>query len=513
MKSLMTMLAAALLCGAAAAADAERVSVVVGESSTLNAPFEVTGFTPSSREIVNAEALGGSVLRVQGLKRGRCTLTVTGAAGLTHTYDISVVGNLASQLETLLQDLDTLPEVRAEIRGNAIRLDGEIKSIAKWEYYMKVVSVYGDVVNDFVRFSPGKEIARRLAELFADAGFSTVTNKFGADVAKWPFDSVAIVCNDSARSVTVQAAFLTKDRLTKADSILASIPWLARPGAKANPHAFTLLDEMRVANPIIRLGVAYYAISDSEIDALGNPDHTFEIGGVFDWVRAVAGSDTPNSKDASVQANINAIAKFSAETGIGRISDVSYVAFESWDEEGGEFKSGGTKYIEIATGLSSNVKDIPYGFIIKSKGGLVTEDKTMLTLDIEVSRADEPKEHGVDKYEEHTKQTLTCPLGQTLAIGGFGGIEDSNNLDGVPIVRHIPIVKWFFANDTDNLVRRHVIILVSPEIVDIGTVGTLEVDKNVNEPAKRDANRSIEETQDARKRFHGFWTWLNWFMF
>lgn len=513
MKRLMTLLAAALLCGAVVAADAERVSVVEGEISTLNAPFEVTGFTPSSREIVVAEALGGAVLRVQGLKRGRCTLTVTGAAGLTHTYDISVVGDLASQLETLLQDLDTLPEVRAEIRGNAIRLDGEIKSISKWEYYMKVVSVYGEAVNDFVRFSPGKEITRRLAELFADAGFSTVTNKFGADVAKWPFDSVSIVCNDLSRSVTVQAAFLTKDRLAKADSILTSIPWLARPGAKSNPHAFTLLDEMRVANPIIRLGVAYYSISDEELDFVGNPNPGFDVGGVFSWLSSVAGSKTPNHKDAFVKADINAVATFSAKTGIGRISDISYVAFESWDQAGGEFKSGGEKYVKVANGLAANIEEVPYGFIIKAKGGLVTEDKTMLTLDIEVSRAGEATEQGVDKYEEHTKQSLTCPLGQTLAIGGFGGIEESNELEGVPILRHIPIVKWFFSGDSDTMTRRHIMILVSPEVVDIGTVGTLEVDKNVNEPAKRDANRSIEETLDARKRFHGFWTWLNWFMF
>ena len=513
MSKLLTVLAAALLCGTAGAADAERISVVEGEPTSLNAPFEVTGFSPSNRDVVGVEAVGGSLLRLQGRKRGRCTLTVSGAAGLTHTYDISVVGNLVSQLESILQDLDTLPEVRAEIRGDAIRLDGEIKSIAKWEYYTKVVSVYGETVNDFVRFSPGKEIAHRLAELFADAGFSTVTNKFGADVAKWPFDSVSIGCNDSARSVTVQAAFLTKERLAKAESILASIPWLAKPDAKANPHAFTLLDEMRVANPIIRLGVAYYSISDEELDFVGNPNPEFEIGGAFEWVGQLVGSDFHNEKSGNVGASVGAVATFSAKTGIGRISDISYVAFESWDEAGGEFKSGGEKYVKVASGLAANVEEVPYGFIIKAKGGLVTEDKTMLTLDIEVSRTGEVTDDGVEKFEEHTKQTLTCPLGHTLAIGGFGGVEDSNELDGLPIVRHIPIIKWFFAGDADTVTHRHIMILVSPEVVDIGTVGTLEVDGKVNEPAKRDANRPVEETLDARKRFHGFWFWLNWFTF
>lgn len=513
MNRILAILAAGFLCGAAVAADAERISVIEGENSSLNAPFEVTGFTLSNRDAVGVEAVGGSLLRLSGLKRGRCALTVNGAAGLTHTYDISVVGNLAAQLDSILQDLDTLPEVRAEIRGNAIRLDGEIKSITKWEYYTKVVGVYGAAVNDFVRFSPGREIVRRLAELFGDAGFSTVTNKFGADVAKWPFDSVAIVCNDTARSVTVQAAFMTKDRLAKAESILSSIAWLAKPGAKANPHAFTLLDEMRVANPIIRLGVAYFSITDAEIDFLGSENPVFQVGGVFDWVGNIVGSVYPNKSESAVNAKIESVATFSAKTGIGRISDISYVAFESWEEKGGEFKSGGTKYVKVASGLAANVEEVPYGFIIKAKGGLVTEDKTMLTLDIEVSRVGEASEDGVDKYEEHTKQVLTCPLGQTLAIGGFGGVEESNELSGVPFLRHIPVVKWFFAGDKDNLTRRHVIILVSPEIVDIGTVGTLEVDRNVNEPAKTDANRSIEENIDARKRFHGFWTWLNWLTF
>ena len=135
MMKLKQIVVAAVAVGMAVVAVAkeiEQISVVENESVTITAPFAVKSFAPSNKDVAKVEALGGTLLRVTAIKRGRCDLDVSGDNGLTQKYEITVVGDLASVLETLTMDLDTVPEVRAEIRGNFIRLDGEVSSIQKW---------------------------------------------------------------------------------------------------------------------------------------------------------------------------------------------------------------------------------------------------------------------------------------------------------------------------------------------------------------------------------------------
>lgn len=511
-RAVLSGIAAVLCAGLSLAAAVDRVTVIEGETSSVEAPFEVVRYVPSNKDVVGIEVIGGTTVRLTGLKRGVCTLTTTGLGGVSQTYEVSVIGNLAQVLDMIQQDLDTLPEVRAEIRGSAIRLDGEISSIAKWEYYTKVVEAHRASVVDFVRFSPGPELVLRLRDLFDGAGFATATNRFETDTATWPFDTVAITRNDEARTISLQAAFLDKDRLAKAESILVSIPWLAKPGAKPQAHAFTLLDEMRVANPIIRLGVAYLAISDAEVSRLGGAN-PLKVGGHFAYLGDVFRGDNRVTRTSTVQADIESLATFSAQNKIGRISDIAYLAFESWDKDGGMFKSGGTVYFKLAAAMAADLKEVSYGFVVNVKGGLVTEKKTKLSLDIEISKPERSEVGDVDKNEEHTRQTLTCPLGHTLAIGGFGELDDSTDNEGVPFVRHIPIVKWFFGSDNDDVKHRRLVILVSPEIVDIGTVGTLDVDRKVTEPVKTDVEKTPREVEEERKPYSGWLYWLNWFLY
>ena len=509
MKKTLTVLMAIAFGAVAAMAETERVSVIEGETLAVTAPFEVTRFAPSNRQYADIELIGGSSIRVSGLKPGRCTLLISGENGLSHTYEITVVGNLAAVLEQLLLDLDSLPEVRAEIRGGTIRLDGEITSIGKWEYYQKVLGSYGNLTKDFVRFSPGADLLVRLTDLFRGSGLSVYTNRYDGEIA-WQYDTVSIILNEKARCLTARARFLTKERLDRAESIFASIPWLVKPGAKEpREHAFTLLDEMRVADPTIRLSVAYMAVSEGELSSLGS-ENTLSIGGLFSFATDFKGN---NDRTHTFTAGIEPVARFMANNGIGRVSDIGHLSFASWDEQGGGFKSGGKRYVKVTSGLAAELKEVDYGFIVKVKGGLTTPTDAKLTMDIEISKPIVDESGDVDKKEEHSNQTLTCPLGQTLAIGGFGEIVDDATLNGIPFVRNIPFLTWFAATDLDSTNTRKLIILVSPEVVDIGVDGKLDVDRDVTIPAKTEGAKTAEELENDRKPFHGFWRWLNWFAF
>ena len=131
MKKLMALAVAALVFGLAYAKSVEQVSVVENEITTITLPFGIKGYTPSNKDVVRIEPSSETSLRITALKRGRCDLEVMGEKNLVQKFEITVLGDLASELETLTSELDQVQEVRARIVGNSIRIDGEISSIAK----------------------------------------------------------------------------------------------------------------------------------------------------------------------------------------------------------------------------------------------------------------------------------------------------------------------------------------------------------------------------------------------
>ena len=75
------------------AKEIEQISVVENETVTIAAPFAVKSFAPSNKDVARVEALGGTMLRVTALRRGRCDLDVSGDNGLSQKYEITVVSN------------------------------------------------------------------------------------------------------------------------------------------------------------------------------------------------------------------------------------------------------------------------------------------------------------------------------------------------------------------------------------------------------------------------------------
>ena len=515
MKSLFkSLLAVAALVAVhlASAKEVEPISVVEGDTITINVPFAVKSYSPSNKEVCRVDDLGGSELRVTALKRGRCDLNVAGDNGLQQKYEISVVGDLASILETLTLDLDSVPEVKAEIRGDFIRLDGEVGSIAKWEYLTKVLANYGKGVRNFVKFDPGPESLERLKATFGQAGLKVQFKPFEGLQAKWPYNTVALDLNKKTKILSVQANCLQAEQRQTIISILTSEPWLIvsdgkSEGSKSSYGVKTFLT-LPIASPMIRLSVAYLAIGEEDVSQVGSPN-TLEISGKLNYFVNLARGNTEGSS-AIIGAGLEPTVSFLANNGVSRVSNKAYTMLNSWDPKGASFKSGGTIFVRVSGQTSGDLKEVPYGFDVKVKGGLLSEDK--VSLDLDISKSAILSSNGdIDKKEDKTQQRLTCPLGKTLVLGGFGEMVDSASLNGVPMIRHTPILKWFVSQDGKNLSTRRLLILVSPEIVDNARDGGLNVDNEITIPTETDSKKDIEDFEKEKDKYTGFWSWLNWF--
>lgn len=523
-KLVITMLAA--VATAFAYCD-EEIKMVEKEITTVTVPFGIRGYTPSNKDVIRIEKTSDTALRLTALKRGRCDLEVLGDMDMTQKFQIEVGDDLARTLSTLNRELERVPEVHAYILGSFIKVEGEVKSIKKWNYLMKVLKGYPSVRN-FAEFWPDDELLIKMKENLQQCGFEVAFNQMNGQPETWKANKVALSCNKVNRTMNIQAKVYTPEQQAQIlDCIKREKNWIAVDQAMGESKTefddnfqVRLNQQVFVAKPTIRLSVAYLAVGDSDLRQIGNPSaatgDAFKLTGVFNILQDLIHGKT-TSKNASVGASLGVTTRFLAQNGVSRISDTGYTLMESWDKDGAKFKSGGTLYVKVEGKDVAELKEIPYGFTIDATGGMIDEDTMSVNFDFGASTIRPSGTGEYDRKEDLTKQKLTLPIGRTTLVSGFKDLIDRNSpADGIPYLRNVPLLNWFVADSGKEITDRKLVIMVCPEIVDSTKDGSLNVEKEVNIPVLDQGAKTTDQVVQERKdadRFTGFWSWLNWFRF
>ena len=545
MKKIMIGLMSAVVAGLAWARGVEQVSVVENEITTITVPFAITSYLPSNKDVVRIEELSGTSLRITALKRGRCDLEVRGDKELSQKYEITVLGDLATTLDTLTSELDQVQEVRARIVGDFIRIDGEISSIQKWEYLQKVLRNYNGIVRNFALFSPGPDVMLRLKETLEEAGFKVVFQSLGKDRQNWTANEIALVLNKQTQIMTVQGRVYTPEQQAKVGECLATERWLS-PELKptedldgASEYKIRTQFDVFVDKPLIRVSIAYMAVGETDMQQIGNEnaltrDGVLNVGGVFDiltdLIHGHHGSDSKlgasgmarsrNGRHASVGANIGVTANFLKRNGIERISETAYTVMESWEKDGAKFKSGGKKYVSVSGLNAGDLKEIEWGLMLNTLGGVVAEgDAVDMAVDFTLATPADGGNGEWDVEEHYSKQRLLFPLGHTTFIGGLKVLDESRlSPSGLPYLRNTPMLNWFVADSGKDISDRRLVIMVCPELIDNSTGEKIDTVAEIDIPVTTEGAKTTEQREKERmeKKYPfggGLWNPLNWFVF
>ncbi len=515
---------AALLCRGD-----EEIKMVEQQSTTVSVAFPIRSYTPSNKEVVRIEKTGDTSLRITALRRGRCDIDVIGDMELTQKFQISVGHDLDRKCANLSRELEAVPEVLAEVSGDYIKITGTVTKIKDWTYMMKVLKLYPEAHN-FAVFTPGDDLLAKMKENIQQCGLEAGFTKFTGKPESWKANYVALDYNTVNRTMNIQAKVYTPEQLEQIRACaLRESAWLASDGAKAaegnsavDPeHQSRLNFQVYVARPTIRLSIAYMALGESDIAQIGNPsavteDGAFQITGIFNILQNLLhGGGT--GKQAQIGANLGFTTRFLAENGISRVSDMAYTLMESWGKDGATFKSGGTIFVRVYGGEAADLKEIPYGFTIGAKGGMLDESRMELDLDFGLSSVVPMTGDTYDRKEDISKQKITCPIGRTTCLSGFSDLVDRRTPpSGIPVLRNTPLLNWFVADRKSEVTDRKLIVMVCPEIVDTTIDGTLGVENEINIPLKAVEGKTTKQILDEREEeegFTGFWSWLNWFTF
>ncbi len=505
----MAGLALAWLAGLApgAAAEAERVEVTVGAMRLLDLPFEMAGFRVTDPEIVKGEAVGVRQLRVIGLKVGTSDVQVTGAGTVSRLYSVSVVENIREVLSAMKRDLDSLPELELTVNRNLVVIKGEVSNVAHWQLLQKVLAAYDKQFLNLATFRPAPEVMLTLKDALEKSGL-----KVSTETEAPPVGTVGL--RFSGNAVYVGGSVYSPNDIDKVKAAIAVQDWLTLEKPAAGEAKVQAVMNLRVEPVMIELDVVYVGLTDNQNQQLGVNLARQGLLLVDTTAAAFAGtvgSDRQSGFTGSytINSGLQGALNFMAANGVSRFRNAGHLTFRSNDTPTWrEFHSGGTLKVKISGGESgtASLEDIDYGLIMKVKGGLATSTMADLEVEIELSAPELMRNGDYDLKRNRISTTLNCEVGKTLVLGGMKGlVESTAGPSGVPFLRSVPVVQWFFSESENRLVDTQVLVLISPQLAGGPraalpvSVETADTDAKAQTP-----NRERMEKGGRKRRFFFF---------
>ena len=493
--------------GQAVAADATPVTVSVGKMELLNVPFPVQGFRMADPSVAKVETLGPQQLRVMGLKAGTTDLQVTGEGSVSALFAVTVLENINAVLSAVKRDLDSVPEVDVTINLGRVVLKGEVSSIEHWKYLLKVVELYKESVANLVTFQPTPEVMLSLKAAFEKAGLK-VTD---ADAPAGKAAPGAISLKFSGNSIFVSGQVYSQKDKDRIIQIIEAQNWLTlakkqepKEGVAAktsdDPRVKALLD-LEVVPTMLEMDVMFVGVTDSEEKQIGvNLAKAGLL--VLDSTSAGFQGNLDNKSSGwagsySINSGLQGALKFFAGSGPGRFQTAGHMTFKNDSPEWRTYHSGGTLKIKVATRDATSLEDIDYGLIMKIKGGLLDAKTAAVDVNLELSYP-VPVGNDYDLKRNRIETTLNCPIGQTMVLAGMKSLIEQSSTEGVPFLRSVPAISWFFSEKNNLKQDSKVLILLSPQIagatteappVSIQTAPTLEESSKSNEQREREKRK------------------------
>jgi len=495
----------------ARAADAQPVTVSVGKMELINLPFPVQGFRMADQTLVKVETLGPQQLRLMGLKAGTTDLQVTGEGSVSALYTVTVLENINAVLSAVKRDLDTVPEVDVSINLNRVVLKGEVSNIEHWKYLQKVVELYKDSVANLAVFQPTPEVMLSLKAAFEKAGLKALD-------ADAPADKVvpgAVVLKFSGNNIFVSGQVYSQKDKDRIVQIIEAQNWLTiakkqeatKEGASVkatdDPRVKAILD-LEVVPTMLEMDVLFVGVTDKEekqigvnlakagLIALNSASAGFQ-GNLDNKSSGWAGSYTINS---GLQGSL----KFFAGSGPGRFQTAGHMTFKNDSPEWRTYHSGGTLKVKISTRDTSSLQDIDYGLIMRIKGGLLDSKTASVDVNLELSYPT-PVGNDYDLKRNRIETTINCPIGQTMVLGGMKSLVEQSSNEGVPFLRSVPAISWFFSEKNRLQEENKVLILLSPQIAGAtheSAPVSLQTAPAVEESSKSNDQRNREKHNNRR---------------
>jgi len=305
-----------------------------------------------------------------------------------------------------------------------------------------------------------------------------------------------------------------KDRITQ---IIEAQNWLTVPrkreGGEAaqaqtadDPRVKALLD-IEVVPTMLEMDVVFVGVTDSEEKQIGVNLAKAGLIVLNSTSAGFQGNLDNNSSgwagSYSINSGLQGALKFFAGSGPGRFQTAGHMTFKNDSPEWRTYHSGGTLKVKVATRDATSLEDIDYGLIMKIKGGLLDAKTASVDVNIELSYP-VPVGTDYDLKRNRIETTVNCPVGHTMVLAGMKSLIEQSSTEGVPFLRSVPAISWFFSEKNNLKEDSKVLILLSPQIAGATREAapvSIQTAPTVDEAAKSNEQR---EREKRKRRFFFF---------
>ncbi len=495
------------------AADAVAVTVSVGKMELISVPFPIQGFRMADPAVAKVETQGPQQLRVMGLKAGSTDLQVTGDGSVSALYTVTVLENITAVLAAVKRDLDTVPEVDVTINLGHVVLKGEVSNIDHWKYLLKVAELYKGSVANLVSFQPTPEVMLSLKASFEKAGVK-VQDADGGAMAPG-----AVSLKFSGNNIFITGSVYSQKDKDRIIQIIESQNWLTLAGkaednkkevsaAATSEARVKAILSLEVVPTMLEMDVMFVGVTEKEEQQIGV--NLAKAGLIAIDSTSAAFQGNLGGKNSSgmvgsytISSGLQGALKFFAGSGPGRFQTAGHMTFKNDSPEWRTYHSGGTLKIKVASRDATSLQDIDYGLIMKIKGGLLDAKTASVDVNLELSYP-LPVGADYDLKRNRIETTVNCPIGQTMVLGGMKSLVEQSSSEGVPFLRSVPAVSWFFSEKERMQVDNKVLILLSPQIAGATTESrpvSEQTAPTLDESSKSNKQRDLEK---HKRRFFFF---------
>jgi Flp pilus assembly secretin CpaC len=499
--SVCTLCLAAFVCSAAPAV--QQLNYVAGSLNVLELPFRVHTCRVSDPSIAAVEVIdNNSKLRIVGLRKGMTDIQVAGE-NIFRTYRISIVSNLYQDLNNIIADLESIPEVDASISGNKIILKGEISNIIHWQMFRKLVPFYEGKVVNLVTFQPKAEVMVLLQRAFNKAGYTLVREN-----RELKHGEIMVV--PAGDVVNITGTVYSQEDIKRIEKIINAQSWLTTQSNASNKVQAVM--NVDIVPEMLEIGAVFVGMEKSQLESIGNNFMKNGIpinvsanynGGLNRNMSLVRGGGS-----YGISSSLGTVIKFLGENTNSVFRHAGFLTFKSNDTpQFREIHNGGTLKVRVSGDNNGSLEDVDYGFILKIKGGLTGKDRVYMEIEVSLSTPVLLENGDYDIKEKSIKTSAFCKLDETIALGGIKELLDnSTGPNGVPFLRNVPIISWFVAEKNDTYHDKQGLVLISPRLMSQAKPIEIPPAQELRD-VEESAQIQIREGQREQRRWYEFLRW------
>lgn len=486
-----------------AAAAVQQFNYVAGSLNVLDVPFQIRTCRVSDPAIVSVEVIdNNSKLRIVGLKNGMTDIQVAGE-NMFKTYRISIISNLYQELTNISADLESIPEIEANISGNKIVLKGEISNIVHWQMFRKLLPFYKGKVVNLVTFQPKAEVMVLLQRAFTKAGYTLVRENRELKHGELTVLPAGDVLN-------VSGTVYSQEDIKRIEKIINAQSWLTTE--KGSDSKIQAVMNVEVVPEMLEIGAVFVGMDKSQLESIGN---NFMKNGIP--ININAGYSGRLNRNMSlvrgggsygISSSLGTVVKFLGENTNSVFRHAGFLTFKSNDTpKFREIHNGGTLKVRVSGDNNGSLEDVAYGFILKIKGGLTGKDRVYMEIEISLSTPVLLENGDYDIKEKSIKTSAFCKLDETIALGGIKELlDDATGPNGVPFLRNIPIISWFVAEKNNTYHDKQGLVLISPRLMSQAKPIEIPPAQELREVDEA-AQIQIRDGQKKQRRWYEFLRW------